>query len=148
MRFKLSCLAVLAAAGFANADTAEEASGADISGSWRFETAPYHAGTCQLTGVMRLASRADGYVCELTAVETCEGLGRSVVEQACDARRTGDQLAIVSTIRETLESKGEGFRYYPDNFALNIDSSDQMHGALVSAVSAPAVFRRTSDGVS
>ena len=49
---------------------------------------------------------------------------------------------------DMLESKVEGLVYMPDNFTLTIESADRMFGALVSAVTAPAEFRRANDGIS
>ena len=57
-------------------------------------------------------------------------------------------VSIRSQIEEMLEAKIEGLIYMPDNFTLTIESADRMFGALVSAVTAPAEFRRANDGIS
>ncbi|MEZ6001953.1 hypothetical protein [Hyphomonas sp.] len=122
----------------------------DVLGTWSFRTKPYRGGECLMTGTMYLTPHPDDdqYTCELTAVEVCSLWGRSVVRQSCKARRFGDQLSIRSEIEEMLESKVEGLVYVPDNFTLTIESANRMFGALVSAVTAPAEFRRASNGIS
>ena len=103
-----------------------------------------------MTGTMYLSPHPEKgkYTCELTAVEVCSLWGRSVVRQSCQASRFGNQVSIRSQIEEMLESKVEGLIYMPDNFTLTIESADRMFGALVSAVTAPAEFRRANDGIS
>lgn len=122
----------------------------DVLGTWSFQTKPYRNGQCMMTGTMHLAPHPDPgrYVCELTAVEMCSMWGRSVVRQSCQASRFGNQISIRSEIEEMLESKIEGLVYVPDNFTLTVKSADRMFGALVSAVTAPAEFRRATDGIS
>ncbi len=146
-------LVALAAALAASAPAAAQ-SGApgDIVGAWSFETRPYNgAGRCVMSGVMRVypAKSGDAYPCELTAVEECDILGRSVVVQSCTATRSGtNQLSVRSNIEDMLEIKTDPANYVPDNFALTIKSADRMFGSLVSAAIAPVEFRRTVDGVS
>lgn len=122
----------------------------DVLGTWSFQTHPYRQGTCLMTGTMHLspAPEEGTYQCELTAIEVCSVWGRSVVRQSCQARRFGNQVSIRSQVDEILESKVEGFVYWPDNFTLTVQSADRMFGALVSAVTAPAEFRRANDGIS
>lgn len=122
----------------------------DVLGSWSFQTSPYRSGQCVMSGTMRLSPHPDEgrYTCELTAVEMCSMWGRSVVRQSCEARRSGDQVSVRSTIEEMLESKAEGLIYVPDNFSLTVQSHERMFGALVSAVTAPVEFRRAADGIS
>mgnify|MGYP003131427200 CR=1 FL=1 len=122
----------------------------DVLGTWSFQTKPYRNGQCLMSGTMYLSPHPDEsqYNCELPAVEVCSMWGRSVVRQSCKARRFGDQISIRSEIKEMLESKVEGLIYVPDNFTLTIQSADRMFGALVSAVTAPAEFRRANDGIS
>ena len=122
----------------------------DVLGTWSFRTKPYRGGECLMTGTMYLTPHPDEgqYTCELTAVEMCSMWGRSVVRQSCKARRFGNQLSIRSEIEEMLESKVEGLIYVPDNFTLTVESADRMFGALVSAVTAPAEFRRATNGIS
>jgi len=127
-----------------------DADASDVLGTWTFQTRPYRNGQCLMTGTMNLSPHPEPgqYACELTAVEVCSTWGRSVVRQSCQARRFGDQVSIRSQIEEMLESKVEGLVYMPDNFTLTIESADRMFGALVSAVTAPAEFRRANDGIS
>ncbi|MGH1420225.1 MAG: hypothetical protein ACRBEQ_00270 [Hyphomonas sp.] len=122
----------------------------DILGTWSFQTKPYRQGACLMTGTMYLSPHEEEglYNCELTAVEMCSMWGRSVVRQSCEARRFGNQVSIRSKVEEMLESKAEGLTYVPDNFTLTVQSSKRMFGALVSAVTAPAEFLRSNDGIS
>ncbi len=130
--------------------SAEPQDPTDLLGSWTFQTKPYRNGQCLMTGTMRLSSDpAEGlYACELTAVEVCSMWGRSVVLQTCAARRFGDQVSVRSTISQMLEQKLEGMIYVPDNFALTVQDSSRMFGALVSAATAPVEFRRSEEGIS
>ncbi|MEO0982846.1 MAG: hypothetical protein AAFX03_09375 [Pseudomonadota bacterium] len=141
-------LAALAGPSFASeADTTPT----DILGAWTFQTQPYRDGVCRMSGMMHLKpdpSEAGVYACELTAVEECSDIGRSVVVQSCVARRFNSQVSIRSNIEEMLEKKMEGLVYVPDNFALTVQSANRMFGSLVSAVTAPVEFRRNLDGVS
>ncbi|KCZ88000.1 hypothetical protein [Hyphomonas jannaschiana] len=138
----------LLATGLAHAGTGDDPS--DVLGTWSFRTKPYRGGECLMTGTMNLTPHPEEgqYTCELTAVEVCTVWGRSVVRQSCKARRFGNQLSIRSEIEEMLEAKVEGLIYVPDNFTLTIESADRMFGALVSAVTAPAEFRRATNGIS
>lgn len=131
----------------ANETTVDQA---DVLGTWSFQTQPYRQGTCLMTGTMHLspAPEEGTYGCELTAIEVCSAWGRSVVRQSCQARRFGNQVSIRSQVEEMLETKVEGLIYWPDNFTLTVQSADRMFGALVSAVTAPAEFRRANDGIS
>ncbi len=153
MRTGLSRLAALAVS--AVMLTGAAAAGADpdptdVLGTWSFQTKPYRNGQCLMTGTMYLSPHPEEgqYNCELTAVEVCSAWGRSVVRQSCQARRFGNQVSIRSQIEEMLESKVEGLIYVPDNFTLTVQSADRMFGALVSAVTAPAEFRRANEGIS
>ncbi|MFT5776887.1 hypothetical protein [Hyphomonas sp.] len=134
----------------ASAGSNKDADTSDVLGTWTFQTRPYRNGECLMTGTMHLSPHPEPgqYACELTAVEVCSLWGRSVVRQSCQARRFGDQVSIRSQIEEMLESKVEGLVYMPDNFTLTIESANRMFGALVSAVTAPAEFRRANDGIS
>jgi hypothetical protein len=148
----LIALLVVAAPAAAQAKPAKDKEGvkADILGQWSFQTKPYRGGECVMTGTMRLSPhKTKGlYACELTAIEMCSFWGRSVVRQSCEARRFGDQVSIRSEIVEMVETKTEGLTYWPDNFSLTVQSSARMYGALVSAATAPAEFRRSKDGIS
>jgi hypothetical protein len=134
----------------AKANKEKEGVKADILGSWSFQTKPYRGGECVMTGTMRLSThKTKGlYACELTAIEMCSFWGRSVVRQSCEARRFGDQVSIRSEVVEMVETKTEGLTYWPDNFSLTVQSSQRMYGALISAATAPAEFRRSKDGIS
>jgi hypothetical protein len=142
----LVLLACMPASAGSNKDTDKS----DVLGTWTFQTRPYRDGECLMTGTMNLSPHPDPgkYTCELTAVEVCTFWGRSVVRQSCQASRFGNQVSIRSQIEEMLEAKVEGLVYMPDNFTLTIESADRMFGALVSAVTAPAEFRRANDGIS
>tara|TARA_R110000803_G_scaffold39237_4_gene84597 strand:- start:530 stop:997 length:468 start_codon:yes stop_codon:yes gene_type:complete len=151
-RIRLAAMAalVLLTSVPASAGSNKDADTSDVLGTWTFQTRPYRNGECLMTGTMHLSPHPepDQYACELTAVEVCSLWGRSVVRQSCQARRFGDQVSIRSQIEEMLESKVEGLVYMPDNFTLTIESANRMFGALVSAVTAPAEFRRANDGIS
>jgi len=137
------------------ANTAKTAgSQQDVLGAWRFQTKPYRGGQCVMSGTMHLSEtgKSGRLNCELTAMEACSLWGRSLVRQTCEAERFGNQLSVRSKIAEVLEVKSglDGFElnYVPDNFALTVQSGERMYGSLVSAVTAPAEFRRDSQGVS
>lgn len=151
-RFRLAATALFALLACApvSAGNNKDTDKSDVLGAWTFQTRPYRNGTCLMTGTMNLSPHPEAgqYNCELTAVEVCSTWGRSVVRQSCQARRFGDQVSIRSQIEEMLEAKVEGLIYMPDNFTLTIESADRMFGALVSAVTAPAEFRRANDGIS
>ena len=145
----------LPGAAFADSEP-ETASGdpTDVLGVWAFQTDPYRGGSCIMTGRMHLSSNPESglYDCELTALEKCSLWGQSLVRQSCTARRFGNQVSVRSNVEEILERKTEFedmiFNYVPDNFALTVQSSNRMYGALVSAVTAPVEFRRSEEGVS
>lgn len=126
----------------------------EILGVWSFKTVPYRNGQCVMTGTMRLSPSAENglYGCELTAMEMCSVWGQAVVRQSCQARRFGNQLSIRSSVEEILDTQShiDGFQlsYLPDNFALTVQNASRMYGSLISAISAPVEFRRTSDGIS
>jgi len=150
-RIRLAAMAALVLLASAPASAGNmDADASDVLGTWTFQTRPYRNGQCLMTGMMNLSPHPEPgqYACEITAVEVCSIWGRSVVRQSCQARRFGDQVSIRSQIEEMLESKVEGLVYMPDNFTLTIESADRMFGALVSAVTAPAEFRRANDGIS
>jgi len=153
--FLVFSLSALAGAAFADSEP-ETTSGdpTDVLGVWAFQTDPYRDGSCIMTGRMHLSSNPESglYDCELTALEKCSLWGQSLVRQSCTARRFGNQVSVRSNVEEILEKKSdiEGFvlTYVPDNFALTVQSSQRMYGALVSAVTAPVEFRRSEEGVS
>jgi hypothetical protein len=151
-RFRLAATALFALLACApvSAGSNMDTDKSDVLGAWTFQTRPYRNGICLMTGTMNLSPHPEAgqYNCELTAVEVCSTWGRSVVRQSCQARRFGDQVSIRSQIEEMLEAKVEGLTYMPDNFTLTIESADRMFGALVSAITAPAEFRRANDGIS
>jgi len=142
-------MVVILASGLA-VQSAAEAARPDISGTWAFETERYRAGLCRLYGTLRLRpTPEDGvYRGAMTAIEDCEGEERWVVEQTNTAFAEDGQLSIQSTIVSFLEASADPQLYAPDHFALEIESANLMVGQLVSAVSAPVEFRRTTDGIS
>lgn len=135
---------------FAPASIAGEKNPVDVLGTWTFQTQPYRQGTCSMSGQMHVTPTDEEglYTCEITAVEECETLGRSVVVQSCKVRRTRNQIAVRSIIEQMVEQKMEGLIYVPDNFALTVQNPNYMYGSLISAVSAPVEFRRSPDGIS
>ncbi|KCZ54949.1 hypothetical protein HY29_01715 [Hyphomonas beringensis] len=149
-RLAALAMAVLMVSTPAYAGTNGDEDPADVLGTWSFQTKPYRNGQCMMSGTMYLSPHPNEgeYECELTAVEVCSMWGRSVVRQSCKARRFGNQISIRSQVEEMLEAKIEGLIYVPDNFTLTIQSADRMFGALVSAVTAPAEFRRANEGIS
>lgn len=122
----------------------------DVLGTWTFQTKPYRNGQCIMSGTMHLRDHpAEGlYDCELTAVEVCTMWGRSIVEQSCEARRFGNQVSVRSRISQILEKKTQSLLYVPDNFSLTVQDENRMWGALISAATAPAEFRRSEEGIS
>ncbi|MEL6257662.1 MAG: hypothetical protein AAFQ67_01205 [Pseudomonadota bacterium] len=146
-RFTLAALSVSLGAAL---PAAPQSAPQDIIGAWAFETNRYHGGACRLRGTLHLRDNktADSYACALTAVEECDFDEPSVVEQSCQAERTGDALTILSTVDAIRQPVDGSLTYYPDNFALTVESPDQMIGFLLSAVEATAEFRRTSEAIS
>lgn len=126
---------------------APAAMASDITGNWTF-IANVEA-PCELTGVAQLSATEDPqrYGCELTARQVCGDSIRFTVRQSCSAVRTGEQLSIQSNIEEFIEGEPTPF-YFPDNFALTINSDSRMSGALVSSSTYRAVFIRSIEGVS
>ena len=126
----------------AHADDAE-----NVSGRWVF-TAQIGNG-CDFGGQAFLEQiNPNQYEGELTATQSCVSLPEDyIVRQACKASRLGDQLSVRCEIVEFLNDFSSEF-YYPDNFTLTIASSERMHGALVSASTAPAVWQRNDGGIS
>ncbi len=129
--------------------SAREETASGILGFWVFETTVYRGGDCRMTGQLNLSADPETghYACELIAQEQCETWGRARVHQTCTAQRFGNQVSIRSRIAEVLEATGPtgaeiDIGYVPDNFALTIQGPDRMYGALVSAVTATAEFRR------
>lgn len=138
----------------ASATTGSETS-AEILGRWVFQTAAYRAGDCRMSGQLSLSEHPEAgrYTCELIAHEQCETWGSAKVHQTCSAQRFGTQVSIRSRIAEVLEATGPSgseieIGYVPDNFALTIQGPDRMYGALVSAITASAEFRRAPGAAS
>lgn len=119
----------------------------DITGSWTFTASVEEP--CTFTGVAVLSPQETDsrYGCELTAKQICGEAVRYTVRQTCTAVRTGDQLSIQSEIAEFIEGDPTPF-YFPDNFALTIQSDSRMVGALVSSSSYRAIFTRSLEGIS
>lgn len=139
-RLWASALVALVAAGGVASAQPKRASGPDIAGTWRFETAPYDGGVCRMTGTMTIArgAGANGYTCTFIATETCSGRSWSA-EQRCTAQRNGAGLEIASTIVRVTPPNTS---YVPDNWSLTIRSADLMVGELRSADIADVQFRR------
>lgn len=119
-----------------------------IVGHWTFTAAI--ADECDFGGTGRLEKVGENrYKGEVTARQSCIGLEEDyLVRQQCDASQIGNQLSIRCTIVEFINGFESPF-YYPDNFTLTIESSERMHGALVSAGRAtPAEWVRAERGIS
>lgn len=127
-----------------------EASIDKLRGDWNFSTDFYRSGYCQMSGrltVFSPKSETPSAACSLTAVEVC-GEERSVVEQSCEISLEDDAAVIESEIEQFIERKSNSLGYLPDNFSLSNISSDEMSGALKSAVSARVIFRRAEGAIS
>ena len=121
---------------------------ANIAGQWTFR-ANIEA-DCDFGGTADLERVSDGkYKGELTARQSCPMLPEDyLVRQDCDASKLGNQLSVRCRIVEFVNGFGSE-SYYPDNFTLTIESSDRMHGALVSAGGVrPAEWVRDEGGIS
>lgn len=119
--------------------------GPDISGNWVFSASVQRG--CTFNGMASFTPASDGTLgCELTARQVCTDVTFEV-RQSCTLRRTGNQLSITSTIEEFIEG-GPTDWYFPDNFALTVQSENRLYGALISSSSYPAEFTRDSRGVS
>lgn len=129
---------------------AAESNSLDVLGSWKFQTTPYHNGHCQMSGTMHVAAPTESgvHMCELTATEACTNDTPTTARQSCTLRTNGRQVSIISTVEEILEPIGGAVDYWPDNFTLTLQDENRMYGALVSFVSAPAEFKRATDGIS
>lgn len=117
-----------------------------IEGSWVFEA--WTGDGCSFTGNATLApSDEDGNPasCELTARQVCD-TREWVVRQSCTAKRTGNRIAIRSTIEEFFTEPSDS--YLPDDFLLTIDSSKRMFGALHSWGVYKAIWTRDEGNVS
>lgn len=127
------------------ATQADEA--ANPAGKWIF-TANISP-TCEFSGQAFLEQTSPNrYTGEITARQSCPELPEDyLVRQNCEASRLGNQLSVRCRIAEFLNGF-ESELYYPDNFTLTIASSQRMHGALVSASTAPAVWTRDEGGIS
>lgn len=130
---------------------ADEASVPDVFGQWSFSTAPYHDGTCALTGTAFITpGEEEGqHAVELTAYEQCVMDDQpSQATQSCIGFQTGRQLSIRCEVEDVISLAAPGVVYYPDNFLLTIDSSNRMFGALYSVANATAEFTRNEGLVS
>ena len=127
--------------------TAQADEVANPAGKWIF-TAKINS-TCEFGGQAFLEqTEPNRYKGEITARQSCPELPEDyLVRQTCEASRLGNQLSVRCSIAEFLNGF-ESEYYYPDNFTLTIASSERMHGALVSASTAPAVWTRDDGGIS
>ncbi len=120
---------------------------ANIAGQWTFRA--NLAADCDFGGTAALEKVSEGkYRGELTAQQSCPSLPEDyLVRQECEATKLGNQLSVRCRIVEFVNGFGSDF-YYPDNFTLTIESSDRMHGALVSAGGVrPAEWVRDEGGI-
>jgi len=142
-------ITTLALAALATPALAEEIN-PDIAGTWNFSANIREACTFQGQAVLRPSSSADtDYTCELTARQACEATDLEyVVRQTCKVRHTRGQVSVVSTIEEFMVGEQTGY-YYPDNFALSVQSESEMIGALVwPGGSEPATWVRADGSIS
>ena len=131
--------------------TARSEFNADMLGSWSFSTDRYANGICQMTGTLTVfpgQTNANGLECELTAVEDC-GFGRSVVAQTCQITADNTEYLLESEIVEFFERMPNVMGVYmPDHFIISDVTGDEMHGRLVSASTAAAIFVRDEGNIS
>jgi len=124
----------------------------DISGTWNF-TANLHLPS-EFTSQAKLSPAPDkthsDYTCEMTARQYCPSLDIDyTVRQTCKVRQTRGQVWVQATIEEFLVGPEDTSSYYPDNFNLSLQSSNEMIGALLSAGNARrAVWTRTEGSIS
>ena len=150
MRLWYALLALLTACAVPLAAQAEGFTDLDeLLGKWTFSTGEYRGGACQMSGFMSVypSEKTNALRCELTAIEKCS-FGHSTVLQACTLHKSGDRVSITSTVVEIIESKPNSLGYLPDNFVLTVASPSRMFGALISAVTASAVFLRAEGTIS
>lgn len=124
-----------------------QAQEARIDGSWVFQAWVDDEG-CTFTGNATLAPSDESgnpASCELTARQVCQN-AEWVVRQTCTATRTGNRIAIKSTIVEFFTEPSAS--YLPDDFLLTIDSSTRMFGALHSYGIHKAVWTRANGDIS
>lgn len=142
-------LAVFLAAPMAFADVRDKGlESVSVLGSWTFKSWTYD--DCEFGGVARLMAGEEPGVmaCELIARQSCTLPDRRwVVRQSCVARRTGNQVAIHSTIEEFIEGEPTA-NYWPDHFILTLREPDRMTGSLISHGVHPSEFRRNIEGIS
>ena len=120
----------------------------NIAGHWSFEANV--EGDCTFGGTAHLERTGENeFSGELTARQSCPELPEDyLVRQDCEASQFGNQLSVRCRIVEFINGFASEF-YYPDNFTLTIESSERLHGALVSAGPArPAEWVRDERGIS
>ena len=140
-------LMLIGLAGFAIAPASADAP-ANIAGHWTFNARVDES--CTFGGTARLEKTDEGtYRCELTARQSCTALEDDyLVRQSCQVSVFGNQVSVRSTIEEFINGFSSPY-YYPDNFALTIQSDDYMFGTLVSSGSTkPSEWRRSEGGIS
>ena len=138
----LACLIALPV--FAETEVADT----NIAGHWTFEA--NIAEECDFGGQAYLEKTGeDRFKGEVTARQSCIGLEEDyLVRQECSASQLGNQLSVRCRIVEFVNGNDSQF-YYPDNFTLTIESSERLHGALVSSgMAKPAEWVRAERGIS
>lgn len=138
----------LLAVGLASPIHAEAEPSINIAGQWTF-TARLDI-DCTFHGTASLRHQGDAtYSAEITAVQSCPALEADfVVRQDCAVSQMSAQISVRCEIVEFINGFDVGF-YYPDNFALSIDTPARMHGALISTGDPkPAEWRRAEGAIS
>jgi hypothetical protein len=148
LRAALACALMLAPAVALAQEDASAGASADIMGEWTFYC-PLQPG-CALSGTASLRPGATPgvYSCSITAHDVCPPLWDHTAKETCTATRAADTLSIRSRV-DSLEPAPPAFgSYLPDNFSLTIVDGSNMSGALVSAHTATARFRRENGPIS
>lgn len=143
---KIRILLLLLACMTANAALADAP--VNIAGQWTFSARVDES--CSFGGTAQLEKTGEGaYRCELTARQSCTGLEDDyLVRQSCEVSVFGNQVSVRSQIEEFINGFSSPY-YYPDNFALTIQSDDYMFGSLVSSgATKPSEWRRSEGGIS
>ena len=148
MRVLVAAVMLVAVAAAAQAQTgarrpANNASTANITGYWAFETDTYSNG-CKMTGVMTIRPDARGnHVCSIETNEKCTDI-EVRAKETCFAKHAVVDLLVTSTVTSGAPEVG----YEPDDFELKIQNSSYMTGMMKSFNSAPVRFFRGDAPVS
>jgi hypothetical protein len=138
---RATLLAITLAAAIGAAATAAQRP--TVAGAWAFKTEPY-PDRCVMTGelVVQPQRSKAGYVCKLTAYETCAAV-KNTAKQSCVLSESNGAVTITSTLISTTYPD-----YLPDNFTLKLESAARMSGQLRSADTAPVIFYRGAGAIS